>query len=69
MPEKKNESYVRSEKFSNVDNLFSLYFCAPKTKSASQAWIKPKILSTLGPNPAQTKKAGPTYNSGLQSNI
>ena len=55
-----------SEKFSYVAKLFRLYFCAPKTKSTYQARVKPKILSTLGPNPARTrtKKPGPTFNSG-----
>ena len=40
---------------------YLIYFCAPKTKSMSQARINPKILSNLGLNPFQ--KAGPTYNS------
>ena len=58
-----------SEKFSNIAKLFWLYFCAPKTKSTSQARIKPEILVNFrpdpGPNPIRTQpeKHGPTYNS------
>ena len=65
---KKNESSIRSEKFSNVAKLFWLCFCATKTKSTSQARIiSLKFLSTLGPNPTRTpaKKPGPTYNPAL----
>ena len=61
MPEK-IQKLSWSEKFSYFARLFWLYFCAPKTKSTSQARIKPKILSTLGLNP--TEKPGPTYDSG-----
>ena len=48
---KKNESYVRSEKFSNVAKLFWLYFCAPKIKSTSQARFKPEIFVNFRPEP------------------
>ena len=51
MPEKKNESKVRSETFYNVVKLFWLYFCAPKTKRTSQARIKLKILVNYRPEP------------------
>ena len=37
------------------------------TKSTSQAWLKPEILSTLGPNlariPTRPEKPGPIYNT------
>ena len=64
---KKLESYDRSEKFSNVAKSFWLYFCARKTKNTSQTRIKPEILSTSSPNPAQTRpeKPGSTYNSAV----
>ena len=48
-----------SEKFSNAAKLFRLYFCAPKTKSRSQARIKPKIFVNFRPDP----EPDPTYNS------
>ena len=48
---KQNESLVRSEKFSNVVELFRLCFCTPKTKitSTSQAQIKPEIFVNFRP--------------------
>ena len=55
--------------FSNVAKLFWLYFCVPKTKSTSQALVKPKIFVNFSPeagtNPNSTRpeKPGPTYNS------
>ena len=45
----KNESVVTNEEFSNVAKLFLLYFCAPKTKSTSQAQIKFEIFVNLRP--------------------
>ena len=58
---KKPKSYVWSKKFSNLAKLFWVYFCAPKTKSTSQAQIKPEIFVNFrpepGPNP--TRKALP----------
>ena len=52
-----------------LPSFFLLYFCAPKAKSTSQARIKPKVLSTLGSNPARTRaeNPGPTYNFVLSS--
>ena len=44
MPEKKRK-LIRSEKFSNVAKLFRSYFCSPKTKSTSQARIKPSSVA------------------------
>ena len=65
-----------SEKFSNVAKLFRLYFCASKTKSTSQARIKPEIFVNFRPEPglnqARTRpeKPGPTYNSGsMEQNL
>ena len=54
--------------FSNAAKLFWLYFCETRTKSTSQARIKPEILSTLSTNPARTRpeKPGPIYNSGAK---
>ena len=61
MPEKKTKVKVRLKNFSNAAKLFWLYFCAPKTKSTSQARIKPEIFVNFkpesGPNP--TRKARP----------
>ena len=51
MPEEKPKGKLSLKDFSNVAKLFWLHFFAPKTKSTSQARIKPEILSTLGPNP------------------
>ena len=48
---KKCESKVRSEKFSNIANLFLLFFCTSKTKSTSQARIKPDIFVNFRPEP------------------
>ena len=56
---KKSESKVRSEKFSNIANLFLLFSCTPNTKSMSQARIKHDIFVNFrpkpGPNPARTR--------------
>ena len=50
---------------------FDYIFVHLKTKNTSQTRIKPEILSTLGPNPAQTQtrseKPRPTYNSGSKT--
>ena len=58
---KKFKSKVRTEKSSNVANLFWLYFCAHKTKSTSQAQIKPEISVNFRPEPSlnPTRKVRP----------
>ena len=60
---KKSESKVRSEKFSNIANLFLLFSCTLKTKSTSQARIKHDIFVNFrpkpGPNPNPTRKTRP----------
>ena len=58
----KTESYVRSEKVSNVAKLFLLYFSAPKTKRTFQARFKPKIFDPICQLKARTRpeKPGPT---------
>ena len=48
---KKSESKVRSEKFSNIADLFLLFFCTSKTKSTSHARIKPDIFVNFRPEP------------------
>ena len=68
---RKNPIVKLCEKFCNVAKLFWLYFCEPKTKSTSQARIKPEIFVNFKPepcpNPARTRtrpeKPGATYNS------
>ena len=64
---KKNESWVRSKKFSNIAKLFWLFFVHLRQKVRLRPELSPKLFSTLGPNPAQTRtqseKPGPTYNS------
>ena len=51
MPEKKDESCVWYEKFSNVVKLILLCFCAIKTKSTLQARLKPEIFVKFRPEP------------------
>ena len=52
MPEKKkNESLVRSEKFSNLVILVLFWYRTSKTKSTSQARIKPEIFVNFRPEP------------------
>ena len=46
-----------SEKFSNVAKLMWLYFCAPRTKSTSQARIKPEIFVNFRPEPESDPKS------------
>ena len=49
-----------------LPNYFDYIFVHQRQYSTSQARIKPKFLSTLGPNPARTRtqpeKPGPTCN-------
>ena len=56
-PQKKDESQVRYEKFSNVAKIFWLYFVHLRQKSRLRPKLSPKFLSALGPNP--TQKARP----------
>ena len=70
MPPKRTEVKLGLKKLAMLPSYFDYIFVHVKTKSTSQAQIKPEILSTLGPNPARTqtrpKEPGPTYNSEIQ---
>ena len=57
---------VRCEKFNNVAKLFDYIFVDLRQKARLRPELSPTFLSTLGPNPIQTRpeKPGPTYNSG-----
>ena len=51
MPEKKRKLSLKN--LAMLPSFFLLFFCVPKTKSTSQARIKPEILSAFGSNPTQ----------------
>ena len=52
-----------------LPSYFDHIFVHLKQKLRLRPELSPKLLSTSGPNPAQTRpeRPGPTYNSGSQS--
>ena len=65
MPEKKTKVKLGLKNLAMLPIYFDYVFVHLRQKARFRTELGPKFLSTLGPNPNPTRKAGRAYNSGL----